>query len=44
MKEQPKQSVYWPVVKFHNINQGVLEAVQNDMEGAEPGMYYVREW
>jgi hypothetical protein len=30
--------VYQLVVKFHNIDQGVLEAVQNDMEGEEPGI------
>jgi len=30
--------VYWLVVKFRNINQGVLEAVQNDTEGEEPGI------
>ena len=30
--------MYQPVVKFCNINQGVLEAVQNDVEGEEPGI------
>jgi hypothetical protein len=35
MKEQPKWSVYWLVVKFRNIDQDVLEAVQNDVEGEE---------
>jgi hypothetical protein len=30
--------VYQPVVKFCNIDQGVLEAVQNDVEGEEPGI------
>jgi hypothetical protein len=30
--------VYWPVVKFCNIDQGVLEAVQNDAEGEDPGI------
>jgi hypothetical protein len=38
MKEQPKQSVYWPVVKFCNIDKGVLEAVQNDVEEEKPGI------
>jgi hypothetical protein len=30
--------VYWPIVKFHNIEQGVVEAVQNDVEGEESGI------
>jgi hypothetical protein len=30
--------VYQLVVKFRSIDQGVLEAVQNDVEGEEPGI------
>jgi hypothetical protein len=30
--------VYQPVVKFHNIDQEVLKAVQNDVEEEEPGI------
>jgi VIT1/CCC1 family predicted Fe2+/Mn2+ transporter len=33
-----KQNVYWPVVKFCNINDGVLKVVKNDMGGEEPGI------
>ena len=30
--------MYRPVVKFRNLDGGVLKAVQNDVEGEEPGI------